>query len=103
MAPDYAPRYLNAISQAEFVSCRRHVFRRAILVYTHSQKWLLPVMLMTWSAIGFAVARVMYVPDSFSLAPGSRNFVSHDRRGRGSAPGSLSLGALGNCSLVAQH
>src|SRR6267154_2690366 len=66
MAPDYAPRYLTAISQAEFVLAVG-MFSAAILVYTHSQKWLLPVMLMTWSAIGFAVARVMYVPDSFSL------------------------------------
>src|SRR3989442_9961577 len=48
---DTAPRYLTAISQAEFVLAIG-LFTAAILVYSHAQKLLLPVLLITLSVIG---------------------------------------------------
>ena len=61
-----APNYLTAISQAEFV-LSVGLFAAAILVYTHAQKLLPPVLLLTLATLGFAVARAFYWPDSFSL------------------------------------
>src|SRR5229473_6637275 len=66
LATDSAPRYLTAISQAEFVLAVG-LFAAAILVYAHAQEVLLPVLLITWAAMGYAVARAWYWPDSFSL------------------------------------
>jgi PAS domain S-box-containing protein len=63
---DSAPRYLTAISQGEFVLAIG-LFTAAILVYSHAQKLLLPVALITLSVMGFAVARAWYWPNSFSL------------------------------------
>ena len=44
--PESVPRYLTAISQAEFVLAVG-MFAAAILVYTHARKILLPVFLTT--------------------------------------------------------
>ncbi len=65
-APDSVPRYLTAISQAEFVLAVG-LFTVAILVYTHAREALLPVLLITLATMGYAVSRAWYWPDSFSL------------------------------------
>ena len=53
---------LLAISQAAFVMtvC---LFAAAILVYTCAEKHVFPLLLISGSLMGFAVARVMYWPD----------------------------------------
>src|SRR5579862_969467 len=66
LAEASAPRYLTAISQAEFVLAIG-MFAAAILVYTHSQKLLLPLLLLTLATLGYAVARAWYWPDAFGL------------------------------------
>jgi len=66
VAADSMPRYLTAISQAEFVLAVG-LFAAAILVYTHAQELLLPVLLSTLAVMGYAVARAWYWPDSFGL------------------------------------
>jgi two-component system NtrC family sensor kinase len=66
LADGSTPRYLTAISQAEFVLAVG-MFAAAILVYTHSQKLLLPILLLTLAAMGYAVARACYWPETFGL------------------------------------
>src|SRR5713226_4243745 len=62
LAEDSLPRYLTAISQAEFVLAVG-LFAAAILMYTHARKLLLPAMLFTLGVMGYAVARAWYWPD----------------------------------------
>ncbi len=56
------PRYLTAISQAEFVLAVG-LFAAAILVYTHARELLLPLLLITLTVMAFAVARAWFWPD----------------------------------------
>ena len=60
------PRYLIAISQAEFVLAVS-LFAAAIFVYTHARKLLLPLLLITVAVIGYAAARAWFWPDSINL------------------------------------
>ena len=60
------PKYLIAISQAEFVLAVC-LFAAAIFVYTHARKMLLPLLLITMAVIAYAIARVWFWPDSFPL------------------------------------
>ncbi len=60
------PAYLTAISQAEFVLAVC-LFAAAIFVYTHARGLLLPLMLITLSVMGFAVARAWLWPGSIPL------------------------------------
>jgi two-component system NtrC family sensor kinase len=66
VAGDFVPRYLTAISQGEFVLAVG-LFTAAILVYSHAQKLILPVLVMTLSVIAFALVRACYWPDAFAL------------------------------------
>jgi two-component system NtrC family sensor kinase len=61
-----APNYLVAIAQAQFVLAVS-LFAAAILVYCHSRKLLLPLLIFTLALMGFAAARAMLWPDSFEL------------------------------------
>jgi len=60
------PAYLTAISQAEFVLAVC-LFAAAIFVYTHARGLLLPLLLITLTIMGFAVARVWFWPQSITL------------------------------------
>ncbi len=60
------PAYLIAISQAEFVLAVC-LFAAAIFVYTHARGLLLPLLLITLTVMGFAVARVWLWPESITL------------------------------------
>src|SRR6476646_10898959 len=60
------PTYLTAISQAEFVLAVC-LFASAIFVYTHAQRLLLTLLLVTLTVMGFAVARVWFWPESITL------------------------------------
>ncbi len=53
---------LQGISQAAFVSAVC-LFAVSILLYTHSKKYILPLLVATGSVMAFAVARVLYWPD----------------------------------------
>src|SRR6266481_5376855 len=53
---------LQGISQAAFVSAVC-LFAVSILLYTHSEKYILPLLVATGSVMAFAVARVLYWPD----------------------------------------
>ncbi|MGA8309142.1 MAG: hypothetical protein WB755_03880, partial [Terriglobales bacterium] len=64
--PGSTARYLLAISQAEFVLAVC-LFAAAIFVYTHSRKLMLPLLLITATVIGYAVARALFWPDSITL------------------------------------
>ena len=66
VAGDFVPRYLTAISEGEFVLAVG-LFTAAILVYSHAQKLILPVLVMTLSVIAFALVRACYWPDAFAL------------------------------------
>ena len=61
-----APRYLQGISQAEFVLAVC-LFAGAIFIYTQARKMLLPLLLITLSVMSYAVLRVMLRPDSLTL------------------------------------
>src|SRR6266568_3445338 len=63
-APESAPGYLTAISQAEFVLAVG-LFAAAILVYSHAHELLRPVLLATLAVIAFALTRGFYWLDSF--------------------------------------
>jgi PAS domain S-box-containing protein len=63
---DLLPRYLNAISEAEFVVAVC-LFAAAVFVYTHVRKLLLPLLLISITVIGYAVARALWWPDSVTL------------------------------------
>ena len=60
------PRYLTAISQAEFVLAVC-LFAAAIFVYTHARELLLPLLLITVTVMGYAAARAWFWPDSITL------------------------------------
>ncbi len=60
------PTYVTAISQAQFVLAVC-LFAAAIFVYTHARGLILPLLLITLSVMGFAVARVWLWPDSITL------------------------------------
>jgi PAS domain S-box-containing protein len=60
------PRYLTAISQAEFVLAVC-LFAAAIFVYSHARKLLLPLMLISITVIGYTVARAWMWPDSMVM------------------------------------
>ena len=64
--PGSTARYLMAISHAEFVLAVC-LFAAAIFVYTHSRKLMLPLLLITATLIGYAVARALFWPDSITL------------------------------------
>ncbi len=61
-----SPRYLTAISQAEFVLAVS-LFAAAIFVYTNARKLLLPLLLVTITLMGFAAARTLFWPNIFAL------------------------------------
>src|SRR6266852_1947891 len=60
------PSYLTAISQAEFILAVC-LFAAAVLVYTHTRKLVLPLLLISITVMGYAVARVLWWPDSVTL------------------------------------
>ena len=96
------PDYLTAISQAEFVLAVC-LFAAAIFVYTHARGLLLPLLLITLTVMGFAVARVWFWPESIHPARGAGSGLPDRRHHRCLSPHSLSLGALGNRSLAAEY
>jgi PAS domain S-box-containing protein len=63
---DAVASYLQAISQAEFVLgiC---LFAASVFIYTNCRKPILPLLLITLSTVTFAVLRVLFWPDSFTL------------------------------------
>jgi PAS domain S-box-containing protein len=60
------PRYLTAISQAEFVLAVC-LFAAAVFTYTHARKLLLPLFVISITVIGYAVARALLWPNSVIL------------------------------------
>src|SRR5713101_7128911 len=60
------PRYLTAISQAEFVLALG-LFATAVFVYSHARKLLLPLLMISLTLMAYAVARALWWPDSVSL------------------------------------
>ena len=60
------PRYVTAISHAEFILAIC-LFTAAVFIYSHARKFLLPLLLISLTVIGYAVARAMLWPDSFEL------------------------------------
>jgi len=54
--------YTGAISQGEFVLAVG-LFATAVLLYTHTRKLVLPLLLITLTLVGFAVAREILWPD----------------------------------------
>jgi PAS domain S-box-containing protein len=60
------PRYLTAISQAEFILAIC-LFAAAVFIYTHARRLLPPLLLISLAVIGFAVARALLWPDSITL------------------------------------
>src|SRR5437763_16486820 len=63
---EVVPRYLTAISQAEFILAVC-LFAAAIFIYSHARKLLLPLMIISITVIGYTVARACLWPDSFVL------------------------------------
>ena len=53
---------LQAVSQAAFVLAVS-LFAASILIYTHAEKYIFPLFVITGSVMTFAVARVLYWPD----------------------------------------
>jgi PAS domain S-box-containing protein len=53
---------LQAVSQAAFVVAVS-LFAASILVYTHAEKYMFPLFMVTGSVMALAVARVLYWPD----------------------------------------
>ena len=64
--PDSLPRYLTAISHAEFILAVC-LFAAAVFVYTNSRAFLLPLLLITLCIIAYAATRAMLWPDSVTL------------------------------------
>ncbi len=60
------PRYLTAISQAEFVLALG-LFATAVFVYSHARKLLLPLLMISLTLMAYAVARALWWPDSVTL------------------------------------
>jgi PAS domain S-box-containing protein len=61
-----ASRYFQAVSQAEFVLAVC-LFAGAIFIYTQARKLILPLIVITLSVMGYAVARSLFWPDSATL------------------------------------
>jgi PAS domain S-box-containing protein len=53
---------LQAVSQAAFVLAVS-LFTASILIYTHAEKYIFPLFVITGSVMTFAVARMLYWPD----------------------------------------
>ena len=58
--------YMVAISQAEFILAVS-LFAAAVFVYTHARKLLLPLVLISITVVGYAVARALWWPNSMTL------------------------------------
>ena len=58
--------YLSAVAHAEFVLAL-FLFSAAVFVYSHSQKLLLPLSLVSLSVIAYALVQGLGWPDSFTL------------------------------------
>jgi two-component system NtrC family sensor kinase len=63
---DSVARYLSAVAHAEFVLALS-LFSAAVFVYSHSQKLLLPLFLVSISVIAYALAQALWWPDSLTL------------------------------------
>ncbi len=61
--------YLVAIAQAQFVLAIS-LFAGAVFVYSHARRLLLPLLIMSALAMGYAVARAFWWPESFPLRVG---------------------------------
>lgn len=59
-------RYEIALSQAEFIAAIC-LFCAAVFVYAHNRKWMWPLLAASTALIDFAVARVLWWPDSSGL------------------------------------
>src|SRR5262249_16456694 len=57
-----AAPYAGAISQGEFMLALG-LFATAVLLYTHTKRLVLPLLLITLTLVGFAVARELLWPD----------------------------------------
>jgi len=66
LPPDSAPGYLVAVAHAEF-TLAICLFAAAVLIYTHARKLLTPLLFVSASVIGYAVARALLWPDSPEL------------------------------------
>jgi PAS domain S-box-containing protein len=63
---DSLPRYLTAISHAEFILAVC-LFAAAVFVYTNARDFLLPLLLISIGTIAYAAARALLWPDSVTL------------------------------------
>src|SRR5437773_1667982 len=63
---DSLPRYLTAISHAEFILAIC-LFAAAVFVYTNARDFLLPLLLISIVVIAYAAARALLWPDSVTL------------------------------------
>src|SRR5207244_10098707 len=63
---DSLPRYLTAISHAEFILAVC-LFAAAVFVYTNARDFLLPLLLISIGVIAYAAARALLWPDSVTL------------------------------------
>src|SRR5437762_2662026 len=63
---DSLPRYLTAISHAEFILAVC-LFAAAVFVYTNARDFLLPLLLTSIAVIAYAAARALLWPDSVTL------------------------------------
>src|SRR6059058_4359821 len=59
---DSLPRYLTAISHAEFILAVC-LFAAAVFVYTNARDFLLPLLLISIGVIAYAAARALLWPD----------------------------------------
>jgi PAS domain S-box-containing protein len=66
---DSLPRYLTAISHAEFILAVC-LFAAAVFVYTNARDFLLPLLLISVGVIAYAAARAQLWPDSVTLRVG---------------------------------
>ncbi len=78
-APESVPRYLTAISQAEFVLAVG-LFAAAIFVYTHARKLLLPLLLITLGRDGLCRGPRLVLAGFDRPARGPRSLLPHHRR-----------------------
>src|SRR5438477_3137058 len=63
---DSLPRYLTAISHAEFILAIC-LFAAAVFVYTNARHFLLPLLFISIGVIAYAAARALLWPDSVTL------------------------------------
>jgi len=61
-----SPHYLVAVSQSQFVLAVS-LFTAAVFVYSHARKALLPLLVISIAMIGYAAARALWWPDSYTL------------------------------------